>query len=112
MEIDYSVYLVTDSTPAILGRSSLEDVVRAAVEGGMRALLKMLLYDSKPTLAGVTVVQYRNKHSDTGDLIRIAQALRAICKQHAVPLIINDRVDVALAVDADGVHLGQTDMSK
>ncbi|KAL9627429.1 MAG: hypothetical protein Q9204_006574 [Flavoplaca sp. TL-2023a] len=92
MEIDYSVYLVTDSTPAILGKSNLEDVVRAAVEGG------------------VTVVQYRDKHSDTGYLIQTAQLLRTICKPHAVPLIINDRVDVALAVDADGVHLGQTDM--
>ncbi|KAI4265978.1 MAG: hypothetical protein L6R38_009039 [Xanthoria sp. 2 TBL-2021] len=92
MEIDYSLYLVTDSTPAILGKNHLEDVVRAAVEGG------------------VTVVQYRDKHSDTGDLIRTAQSLRTICRQHAVPLIINDRVDVALAVDADGIHLGQTDM--
>ncbi|KAL8816316.1 MAG: hypothetical protein Q9223_004647 [Gallowayella weberi] len=92
MEIDYSVYLVTDSTPAILKKNNLEDVVRAAVEGG------------------VTVVQYRDKHSDTGGMIRTAQSLRAICKQHAVRFIINDRVDVALAVDADGVHLGQTDM--
>ncbi|KAL8682280.1 MAG: hypothetical protein Q9186_001649 [Xanthomendoza sp. 1 TL-2023] len=92
MEIDYSLYLVTDSTPAILSKNKLDDIVRAAVEGG------------------VTVVQYRDKHSDTAALIRTAQSLRAICKQHAVPLIINDRVDVALAVDADGVHLGQTDM--
>ncbi|KAL8912392.1 MAG: hypothetical protein Q9171_002578 [Xanthocarpia ochracea] len=92
MGIDYSLYLVTDSTPAILGKRNLEDLVRAAAEGG------------------VTVVQYRDKHSDTGHLIRTAHSLRTICKQHAIPLIINDRVDVALAVDADGVHLGQTDM--
>ncbi|KAL8649114.1 MAG: hypothetical protein Q9226_005709 [Calogaya cf. arnoldii] len=86
MEIDYSLYLVTDPTPEIRG------IVQAAVDGG------------------VTVVQYRDKHSDTGELIRTANSLRAICKQHSIPLIINDRVDVALAVDADGVHLGQTDM--
>ncbi|KAI4110506.1 MAG: hypothetical protein LQ339_001372 [Xanthoria mediterranea] len=92
MKIDCTLYLVTDSTPAILGKNHLEDVVRAAVKGG------------------VTLVQYRDKHSDTGDLIRTAQSLRTICRQHSVPLIINDRVDVALAVDADGVHLGQTDM--
>ena len=55
-------------------------------------------------------MQYRDKHSDTGHLIQTAQSLRSICKPHAVPLIINDRVDVALAVVADGVHLGQTDM--
>ncbi|KAL8783927.1 MAG: hypothetical protein Q9213_004257 [Squamulea squamosa] len=92
MEIDYSLYLVTDSTPAIIGKRNLVDVVRAAVEGG------------------VTVVQYRDKHNDTGDMITTAQSLRTICKQYDVPLIINDRVDVALAVDADGVHFGQTDM--
>ncbi|KAL8674785.1 MAG: hypothetical protein Q9168_000766 [Polycauliona sp. 1 TL-2023] len=94
MTINYSIYMVTDSTPAILGKNNLEKIVRAAVEGG------------------ATVVQYRDKHSDTGHLIHTARLLRAICKQHAVPLIINDRVDVALAVDADGVHLGQTDMGK
>ncbi|KAL8728023.1 MAG: hypothetical protein Q9166_005694 [cf. Caloplaca sp. 2 TL-2023] len=92
MDIDYSIYLVTDSTSAVLGSKNLDNVVRAAVQGG------------------VTVVQYRDKHSDTGDLIRAAESLRTICHQHGVPLIINDRVDVALAVDADGVHLGQTDM--
>ncbi|KAL8806772.1 MAG: hypothetical protein Q9182_001170 [Xanthomendoza sp. 2 TL-2023] len=111
MEVDYSVYLVTDSTPAILGTTNLEDVVRAAVEGGMQhPFLQEFSKSSNSMVGGVSVVQYRDKHSDTSDLIKTAQSLRAICKQHAVPLIINDRVDVALAVDADGVHLGQTDM--
>ncbi|KAF4548742.1 Hydroxyethylthiazole kinase-like protein [Elsinoe fawcettii] len=90
-KVDYSLYLVTDNTPAILGSRKLADVVRAAVEGG------------------TTIVQLRDKTSETSDLIRIAVQLREICHKHSVPLIINDRVDVALASDADGVHLGQDD---
>lgn len=93
MAIDYGLYLVTDSTPAILGEKRLQDVVEAAVEGG------------------VTVVQYRDKHSDTADMIATARDLLKICQRHNVPLIINDRVDVALAAGAQGVHLGQTDMN-
>ncbi|KAL9591433.1 MAG: hypothetical protein Q9179_007728 [Wetmoreana sp. 5 TL-2023] len=92
MAVDYTLYLVTDSTPAVLGDKKLQDVVRAAVEGG------------------VTIVQYRDKHSETSDMIYMARSLRAICQNRGVPLIINDRVDVALAADAQGVHLGQTDM--
>ncbi|PSK51701.1 hypothetical protein B9Z65_2968 [Elsinoe australis] len=90
--VDYSLYLVTDNTPAILGSKDLVEVVRAAVEGG------------------TTIVQLRDKTSETTDLIRIATELREICNKYNVPLIINDRVDVALASDADGVHLGQEDM--
>lgn len=62
-------------------------------------------------MAGVTVVQYRDKTSDTGDLIKTAKALHQRCRYHNVPLIINDRVDVALAVGCEGVHLGQDDMN-
>ncbi|PGH13255.1 hydroxyethylthiazole kinase [Helicocarpus griseus UAMH5409] len=90
--MDLSVYLVTDSTPAILGDRDLCEVVRDAVEGG------------------VTVVQYRDKHSDTGVMIETAKKLHEITKKYNVPLVINDRVDVALAVGAEGVHLGQDDM--
>lgn len=57
----------------------------------------------------MTVVQYRDKTSDTGLLIQTAKALHEKCQQHHVPLIINDRVDVALAVGCEGVHLGQDD---
>jgi len=58
---------------------------------------------------GATLVQYRNKQA--GHLLRIAQAqaLLAICRQHGVPLIINDHVKLCLALDADGVHIGGTD---
>lgn len=59
----------------------------------------------------MTLVQYRDKTSDTGDLIKTAKALHEKCKKHNVPLIINDRVDVALAVGCEGVHLGQDDMN-
>ncbi|KAJ4298170.1 thiamine biosynthetic bifunctional enzyme [Kalmusia sp. IMI 367209] len=92
-QVDYSLYLVTDSTEAILGTRELVEVVEQALHGG------------------VTVVQFRDKTSDTGDLIRIAKALYEKCRQHNVPLIINDRVDVALAVGCEGVHLGQDDMN-
>ena len=92
MAIDYSLYLVTDSTQAILGDKDLASVVEAAVEGG------------------VTVVQYRDKKSETADLIRMGKRLRAITKKYSVPLLINDHVSVAQAVGADGVHLGQEDM--
>ena len=92
MAIDYSLYLVTDSTQAILGDKDLASVVEAAVEGG------------------VTIVQYRDKSSETADLIRMGKRLRAITKKYSVPLLINDHVGVAQAVGADGVHLGQEDM--
>ncbi|KAF2716052.1 TMP-TENI-domain-containing protein [Polychaeton citri CBS 116435] len=90
--VDYSLYLVTDSTPAILGDKDLVQVVKAACEGG------------------VTIVQYRDKTSDTADLIRIAKSLHKVTRSHNVPLLINDRVDVALAAGVEGVHIGQDDM--
>ena len=92
MAVDYSLYLVTDSTAGILGDKDLVDVVEAALSGG------------------VTLVQYRDKTSDTADLIRMGKRLHEVTKKYNVPLLINDRVDVALAVGAEGVHLGQDDM--
>lgn len=85
------LYLVTDRNLS-LGRS-LEEVVCEAVAGG------------------VTIVQLREKDAATGEFVELARRLMAILKPLGVPLIINDRVDVALAVDADGVHIGQSDMS-
>lgn len=93
-EVDYSLYLVTDSTPAILGTQDLAIVVEAAVKGG------------------VTIVQYRDKKSDTGALVANAKRLHDITKRYGVPLLINDRVDVALAVGCEGVHIGQDDMGE
>ncbi|MFQ0978751.1 thiamine phosphate synthase [Vibrio campbellii] len=85
----YRLYLVTDDQQDL---ATLKRVVRKAVEGG------------------VTMVQVREKHGDVRAFIERAQAVKDILKDTDVPLIINDRLDVALAVDADGVHLGQSDM--
>lgn len=91
-EVDFSLYLVTDSTAAILGNKDICTVVEAALRGG------------------VTCVQYRDKTSDTGLLIQTARKLHAITQKYRVPLLINDRVDVALAVGCEGVHIGQDDL--
>jgi thiamine-phosphate diphosphorylase / hydroxyethylthiazole kinase len=93
MPLDLTLYLVTDSTPAVLGHGDLAHIVEEGVKGG------------------VSIVQYRDKHAETGELIRTATKLHQITKEYGVPLLINDRVDVALAIGAEGVHLGQDDMS-
>lgn len=90
--LDLSLYLVTDRSLA-LGRATV-NIVAAAVRGG------------------VTCVQLREKHCSTREFIEEARAVKTVLAQmeRHIPLIINDRLDVALAVEADGVHLGQTDM--
>lgn len=88
--LDLSLYLVTDRGLA-QGRS-LSDIVQAAVTGG------------------VSCVQLREKNCSTRQFIEEARVLRSILQPLQVPLIINDRIDVALAARADGVHLGQDDM--
>lgn len=60
---------------------------------------------------GVTVLQLRDKEADTASLIEEGVELRTITNKYKVPLIVNDRIDVALEIDADGVHLGQEDAS-
>ncbi len=87
---DCVLYLVTDRRLS-RGRTTLE-IVQAAVRGG------------------VTCVQLREKNCSTREFVREALAVRDFLKASGVPLIINDRLDVAMAVGADGVHLGQTDM--
>ena len=89
--VDYSLYLVTDR-PLCRGRELLE-VVQEAVAGG------------------ATVVQLREKKCPTGEVVRLARSLKALLQGSGVPLIINDRLDVALAAEADGLHLGQSDMA-
>ncbi|TWP36331.1 thiamine phosphate synthase [Leekyejoonella antrihumi] len=88
--IDLRVYLVTDT--ALCGARGVSDTVRAAVAGG------------------VTVVQLRDHAESTRALCRLAESLREVLAGTGVPLIIDDRLDVALAVGADGVHVGQSDM--
>ena len=88
--IDYSIYLVTDE---------------ACLHG--RPLLKCV---EEALAAGVTLVQYRAKAADGGVLYDEACKLKELCDKYGVPLIINDRLDIALAVGAAGVHLGQDDL--
>jgi thiamine-phosphate pyrophosphorylase len=90
IQIDYSLYLVTDRGLSC-GRSLVE-VVAAAIEGG------------------VSCVQLREKNCSTRTFIEEAVALQKLLRPKSIPLIINDRIDVAMAVGADGVHLGQDDM--
>src|SRR3546814_3680626 len=82
---DLTLYLVTD--PDLVGDRPLETVVAAAVDGG------------------ATLVQLRDKTADTGKLIVTAERLLEVLRPRGVPLPVNDRVDVALAVGAGGVHL-------
>ncbi len=60
---------------------------------------------------GVTIVQYRDKVSDTSVLVSTARKLLAVTQKYNVPLLINDRVHVALAVGCEGAHIGQDDLS-
>ena len=87
---DYSIYLVTDDG-CLQGRALL-DCVREALEGG------------------VTLMQYRAKTASSAEMYAEALQLKALCDSFNVPLIINDRLDIAMAVGAAGVHLGQNDL--
>lgn len=87
---NYSIYLVTDDG-CLQGRELL-DCVREALEGG------------------VTLVQYRAKTASSAEMYNEALQLKALCDSFKVPLIINDRLDIAMAVGAAGVHLGQDDL--
>ena len=89
--VDYRLYLVTDRALA-RGRATAE-IVRAAVAGG------------------ATCVQLREKSCGTREFVEEARALGAVLRDAGVPLIVNDRVDVALAAGANGVHLGQRDLA-
>lgn len=88
---DYSIYYVTDEE-LLHTNYNLYKSVEDAIIGG------------------ATMIQLREKNTTTRDFIEKAKKIKDICSKYEVPLIINDRVDVALAIDADGVHLGQDDM--
>lgn len=87
---DTSLYFITDSTG--FGEEKFLYVIEEALKGG------------------VTILQLREKDKTTKDYINLASKVHEIAKKYSVPLIIDDRVDVALAVDAEGVHLGGDDM--
>ena len=90
MEIDYSVYLVTDRR--ILQGRDLLDAVAEAIEGG------------------VTLIQLREKEVSSREFYQIALKVKDLAHSRGVPLLINDRLDIALAVNADGLHIGQEDL--
>src|SRR3954451_5808106 len=83
---DLRVYLITD--PLLVGEGPLAAVVAAAIRGG------------------VTLVQLRDKQASTLQMVQTGQRLREITSAAGVPLVVNDRVDVALAIGAEGVHVG------
>lgn len=89
-DIDYSLYLVTNSD----NKTNIEflDIIEQAI------------------LGGVSLVQLREKTCSTLDFFNLASEVKKITSKFGVPLIINDRIDIALAVDAEGVHIGQEDM--
>ena len=87
--LDLSLYLVTDKSEDI---EKFLKTIEEAIKGG------------------VSLVQIREKTAETIDFYNLALKVKKITEKYNVPLIINDRVDVALAIDADGVHVGQSDM--
>jgi thiamine-phosphate pyrophosphorylase len=90
-QLDLRLYAIVD--PQHAGGHDLVDLTRAVAAGG------------------ATLVQLRDKVSDTARMIDEARALKAVLAPFGVPLIVNDRVDVALAAQADGMHVGQEDMA-
>ncbi|WP_334105383.1 thiamine phosphate synthase [Muricomes intestini] len=89
-EIDYTLYLCTDRE--LMSTDTLEEAAEQAIKGGC------------------TVVQLREKNCSSLEFYETAKKIRKITRKYNIPLIINDRVDIALAVDADGVHVGQSDL--
>ncbi|MCM1121356.1 MAG: thiamine phosphate synthase [Eubacterium sp.] len=90
MTYDYSVYLVTDRT--VMSTATLEEAVEQAV------------------LGGCTMVQLREKEISSADFYDSAKEIKQITDRYDIPLIVNNRVDIALAVGAAGVHVGQSDL--
>ena len=89
-EIDYSLYLWTDR--GLMTSATIEESVEAAVRGG------------------ATVVQLREKDCSSREFYELGLRVREITARYGVPLFVNDRADIALAVGADGVHVGQSDL--
>ena len=89
-DIDYSGYLVTDS------RDKTEEEFLAIIEEAIKG--------------GTSIVQLREKTASTKDFYELALKVKEITSRYDVPLLINDRIDIALAIDSEGVHIGQDDM--
>ena len=89
-DIDYSVYLVTDRRDKT--DEEFLNIIEEAIKGG------------------TTIVQLREKTASTKEFYELALKVKEITSRYGVPLLINDRIDIALAVDSEGVHIGQDDM--
>ena len=89
-KLDTTLYFVTDST--VVPKENFLSSVDAACRGG------------------VSLVQLREKKASTREYLELAEKVHTITKRYGIPLIIDDRVDIALAIDAEGVHVGQSDM--
>ena len=89
-DIDYSLYLVTDH------RNKTEEEFLNIIEEAIKG--------------GTSIVQLREKTASTKDFYQLALKVKEITTRYDVPLLINDRIDIALAVDSEGVHIGQDDM--
>ncbi len=89
-DIDYSVYLVTDH------RDKTDEEFLNIIEEAIRG--------------GTTIVQLREKTASTKDFYQLALKVKEITRKYDVPLLINDRIDIAIAIDSEGVHIGQDDM--
>ena len=89
-DIDYSVYLVTDRRNKT--DEEFLNIIEEAIKGG------------------TTIVQLREKTASTKEFYDLALRVKEITSRYGVPLLINDRIDIALAVDCEGVHIGQDDM--
>lgn len=88
--IDYSLYLCTDRE--IMTSATIEESIESAIKGG------------------VTVVQLREKNCSSKEFYELALRVKKITDTYKIPLIINDRLDIALAIKADGIHVGQSDL--
>lgn len=89
-KIDYTLYLCTDRK--LMTSPTLEKTVEDAIKGGC------------------TVIQLREKYCNSREFYNLALSIKAITDYYEIPLIINDRIDIAVAVKASGVHLGQKDL--
>ncbi|MCE5264145.1 MAG: thiamine phosphate synthase [Deltaproteobacteria bacterium] len=90
-KMDYTLYLVTDRR--WLGERSLWEGVEEAI------------------LGGATIVQLREKEVSSREFLELAQKVKAVTDRYRIPLIVNDRIDIALAAGADGVHVGPEDLT-
>lgn len=88
--IDYSLYLCTDRS--LMSTKTIEEAVELSIKGGC------------------SIIQLREKDCSSKEFYEISQNVKVITNKYKIPLIINDRVDIAMAIDADGVHIGQSDL--